>query len=307
MANATIPNFLVVGAPKAGTTSMNRYLSEHLEVYMPARKGLHYFTCQDLMRCSNGPGDKEAIQNICTTFDQYQSFYATVPSSALAIGDASPSYLFYSNCIPSIKQTLGSQVKIIIMIRNPVERAFSNYLHMVSNKRENLSFFDALLAEDGRVKQGWGDFWQYRGHSLYYAKLKDYLDAFGASQVKVINHDEFAHNTLRSMQDIYTFLNVDPSFVPMNINVIYGKTGTSRSRLLSEWVNKSVVFKPLFIKILPKKILRRLKVYKDRIIEKNTVKEVNIAQRAIEFLNPFFQEDIALTENLLQIDLRQWK
>lgn len=301
-----LPNFLVVGAPKAGTTSMHRYLSEHPAIYVPPKKGLHYFTYDHLREKINGPGDREAIAGFCKTFPEYESHFADVPSQCQAIGDASPSYLYFSSCIPQIQKYLGSSTKIIIMIRNPIDRAFSMYLHLVRAKRETLSFYDALQAEDDRLKWGWGDAWFYKAHSLYCSKIKDYLEAFGHNNVKVIEHNDFSNHTLHTMQEVYSFLGVDKTYIPHNIGVVYGKTGFYADGL-TRFLAKRHPIKTLARKAIPARWLGTLRNMKYAYINKRTQKTTMPDARSLTFLRAYFSHDVTQLEQLLQIDLSAWK
>lgn len=205
----TLPNFLIVGVPKAGTTSLYKYLSQHPDVYVPQIKEPHYFSRNFLLKCISGPGGDRATKDVCTTFTKYEKLFNGVKSET-SIGEASPSYFYFDECIGDIKSTLGSEIKIIILIRNPIARAFSNYLHLIRERREKLTFFDALQHEKIRVESGWGDFWRYADHSLYASRLAKYFDAFDRKNIKVIIFEEFAANTANTVRSTFEFLGVDP-------------------------------------------------------------------------------------------------
>ena len=299
-----LPNFLVVGAPRSGTTSIYEYLSEHPEIYLPVKKELHYFTHDYLAKNSNGPKDMEMWY--CKTLDEYKTFFQTIPSSARAVGDVSPSYLFFPECIPKIKELLGEDVKIIMILRNPIERAFSNYLHMVRLQRETLNFFDALNAEEERLAKGWRNIWLYKRHSLYYEKVKRYIEEFGSSKVKVVLHDDFANNTLETMQDVYRFLDVAAEFVPKNINIIYGKSGSYKNRLV-EFLIRPHPIKSFAKPFVLKKVLRIVKNFQVSHIGHNMKTEILQDDHCIAFLQQYFKKNINQLEHLLQVDLSMWK
>ena len=299
-----LPNFLVVGAPRTGTTSMYRYLSEHPEIYLPTKKELHYFTHDYLTKNSNGPKDKEF--SYCKTLDEYTMFFQSVPSNAKAVGDISPSYLFFPQCISGIKGLLGESVRIIIMLRNPIERAFSNYLHMVRSNRETLSFFDALQAEEERLEKGWRNIWLYKGHSLYYEKVQRYIEDFGSSKVKVILYDDFSKYTLKTVQDVYRFLGVAAEFVPENINVIYNRSGAYKNRAV-EFIVRPHPIKSFVKLVLPQKALSILRNFKESHIGRDMNTEILRDGQCIAFLRQYFNEDINRLEHLLQVDLSMWK
>ncbi len=284
---------------------MHRYLSEHPEIYVTDRKGLHYFTYPDLAANVAGPGDAAAIHGFCQTLEEYAAHYSAVENQK-AIGDNSPSYLYYAHCIPKIQDTLGDQVRIIAMVRNPIDRAFSNYQHLVRTKRETLSFYDALQAEEERTRNHWGDFWHYRGHSLYYAKVKPYIDAFGADRVMVVVQDDLERNTLDVVQAVYRFLQVDDTFAPGNVSVVYGKGGAVNTPL-GTVLGRPGRWKVALKSLLPRPFYRRLRNAKDAYISRNTVQVDRPDPLAVAWLKPHFAEDIVQLETLLRRGLDAWK
>ena len=145
---ARLPNFVVIGAPKCGTTSLFYYLQRHPEVYLPVRKELHFFTFEEHSAQARGPGDDNVLANLCSTWPEYLSHYVDVGDEP-AVGEVSPSYLASAAACPRIRERLGP-VKILAILRDPVQKAFSQYLHLVHEGRETLSFVEALRAEEQR-------------------------------------------------------------------------------------------------------------------------------------------------------------
>ena len=295
-----LPNFLIVGAPRTGTTSMHRYLSEHPEIFLAGKKELHYFTNEYLTANSNGPKDK--VYRYCKTLDEYRAFFQDVPAKAKAVGEISPSYLFFPQCIPKIKALLGESVRIIIMLRNPIERAYSNYWHMVNLKRETLTFWDALQAEEERLERGWRNIWLYKRHSLYSEKVRRYIEEFGSSKVKVLLYDDFSSNTLRTLQDVHRFLGVRAEFAPKNIDVVFGGRGVEKRRSLGPRPIKSLVKL-----LLPRRALGVLRKLQEPGVRGNAKGEALPDDRCVAFLRQYFSEDITRLEKLLQADLSMWK
>ncbi|MGH8068507.1 MAG: sulfotransferase family protein [Candidatus Entotheonellia bacterium] len=295
-----LPNFLIVGAPRTGTTSMHRYLSEHPEIFLAAKKELHYFTHDYLTENSNGPKDRE--YQYCKTLDEYRAFFQAVPSNAKAVGEISPSYLFFPQCIPKIKALLGESVRIIIMLRNPIERAFSNYWHMVNSKRETLPFWDALQAEEERLERGWRNIWLYKRHSLYHEKVRRYIEEFGSSRVKVLLYDDFSNNTLRTLRDAQRFLGVRAEFAPKNIDVVFGGRGVERRKSVARRRIKSLVKL-----LLPQRVFGVLRKLEEAGAGGNAKSEARPDDQCVAFLRQYFSEDINRLERLLQTNLSMWK
>ncbi|MEX1670636.1 sulfotransferase [Zhongshania guokunii] len=205
-----MPNFFVVGAPKAGTTSLYGYLRLHPDVYLPDTKELHYFSHQELLEHDKGPGDKSALQDICRSMYEYKSHYRS-NKVYKSVGDISPSYLFYHGAAAEISAICPS-AKIIIMLRNPAEKAYSQYCHLVRSGREVLTFRDGLESEGDRVRAKWNDMWHYVSGSRYLEAVNKYLDVFGRNNVKIVYFEEFTTNTSEVMRDICDFLEIGSTY-----------------------------------------------------------------------------------------------
>lgn len=289
---ARLPNFLVIGAPKSGTTSLYYYLRQHPEVFLPVQKELHYFSYEKLKANANGPGDARVLATLCATGEEYAQHY-TGAKGERAIGDISPSYLYYG-VQGRIKQELG-EVKIIVMLRNPVEKAYSQYMHMVRDQHETLPFYDALMAEETRRSDGWSDIWRYAESSLYADRLRAFMDCFGRENVHVILFDEFTAQPEVVMRRLLGFLGVDESF-RINSDEVYNRTGEARSRTVANFLNRPNTVKTLIKCITPDawRIALRL-----RIMDVNTAEKPAMDDRAAIYLRNYFADDVAKLETLL--------
>ena len=133
----TLPNFLIIGAAKSGTTALYRYLYDHPEIYMSERKELHYFSYPETSKLTKGPHTYKRLS--VSTLAEYMTFFDGARDE-IAIGEASPSYLYLPGTAERIYQLLPN-VKIIAILRNPVERAFSAYMHARRDKWEPIPDF----------------------------------------------------------------------------------------------------------------------------------------------------------------------
>jgi len=242
------PTFLVIGAPKSGTTSLYAYLRQHPQIFLPTQKELHFFSYKDLASNCGGPGDKAALRQLCPDAATYLKHYAAV-ANEIAIGDISPSYLYYAQSAERIVSLLG-KVKIIAMLRDPVAKAFSQYMHLIRENRETLSFGDALLAEESRVRDGWSDMWRYKESGFYAKRLECYLNTFGSDNVLVVFFEEFVKDTANVLQRIYGFLGVDPA-VNVDTSGIFNRTGLPRNKAVSDFLANESVAKSLAKRIIP--------------------------------------------------------
>lgn len=171
------PNFLIIGAAKSGTTSLYHYLKQHPEIYLSPVKEPKFFCFYQEKLDWQGPGDQKAILNYVTDIDQYFSLFEGVRNET-AIGEATPWYIYSESAVKKIKAFIPD-AKLIAILRDPAERAYSHFLHLLREGREPLADFqDALDAEEERTRRNWGWTWQYKSRGLYYSQLKKYFDTF---------------------------------------------------------------------------------------------------------------------------------
>ena len=200
------PNFFIVGAAKAGTTSLHAYLSQHPEVFMSALKEPHYFSSFE------ASPEFDNFMPVIRDSRAYQELFLG-SEGYTAVGEASPSYLCDSDAAIRIRSAIPNS-KIIISLRNPVQRAYSQYLMDYNKGYVALPFGDALEADQARTEKGWGVSFQYIEHGLYADQVERYLNAFGRSKVMVILFEDLIRETAVVMQEVARFLDVDPAGFP---------------------------------------------------------------------------------------------
>lgn len=259
----------------------------------------------------NGPGDKEPAKRICNSFTFYQENFKNVQNEK-AIIDVSPSYFFFAKTsIKEIKKYLGSNVKIIILLRDPIERAFSNYLHKLRLFHEFLPFDEAIEIEQQRIDEGYGDFWFYKEHSLYFEKLSLFFSEFGPEQVKVILFEELKTDPLSVCQELFKFVGVDDTFSPGNTSTVFNKGALYEEGPLTQFlvrphqsVNK---VKSTLKKILPSPITSFLKGQERRLLNSRKIDKPVMTNSAIETLGSFFKDDVSSLKKEFDINVTTWK
>ena len=251
-----LPSFVVVGAPKCGTTSLYHYLGQHPEVFLPARKELHYFSHDRLCANSAGPGDAHVLRSACATRSEYEGYYTGAEGFA-AVGDVSPSYLYYHEAAERMHEEL-EQARIVMILRDPVEKAFSHYMHLVRDNREPLTFCQALEAEEERTREGWAALWRYVGGSRYAGGVEHYLRVFGEERVLVLFQEELRADPTSCLGELFRFVGVDASFRP-NTDTVYHRSGRPRSRLLADLVSKPGPVSTLARVLLPPALRDRVR------------------------------------------------
>lgn len=205
------PNFLIVGAPKCGTTSLSFYLRQHPDVFLPPdtpgmstpKTEPHYFI-QPKSAMGVGPGKMNGLSKPDSLDDYYKCFSEC--SDERMIGEASPGYLYlYNNSIKNILNFVGD-IKIIIMLRDPVARAFSSHMHHVRNNHDPISFEQALAKEQERDRKNCWFGCQLRGVGMYYTQVRAFLEQF--KDVLVLISEDFRHDLNGELRKVYEFLGV---------------------------------------------------------------------------------------------------
>ncbi len=297
-----LPNFLIVGAAKSGTTALYYFLKAHPEIYMSPVKEPKFITSNFLKYPFNGPGDYEIEKKIIKRFEDYCLLFKKVTLEK-AIGEASADNLYYyEDSIHYIKKFLR-EPKIIIILRNPVERAYSAYLHLVRDGRERLSFEEALEREEERMKKNWEFIWFYKDVGFYYAQVKAYLNSF--EKVKVCLYEDLQNAPSTLLKEIYTFLEVDPNFV-QDTSAKYNISGVPLSRRFHNFLINSNPLKEktkslLNIFFTEEQLGRMVEFLKVKNLYKPRIKK-----ETREYLKKLYREDILKLQELINRDLRHW-
>jgi len=293
--NNYLPNFLIVGATKSGTTSLYKYLIQHPQIYLNESVKETNFFVQPKNILGNGPR-YYADDSYAHTFDEYLELFKEVdPQKHKAIGEVCTTYLhFYKNTIPNIKKHLEDP-KIIIILRNPVERAYSHYMHNVRDGDEELSFEEALNAESRRIEENLWLSFRLKTLGYYLEPVKSYLKNF--SQVKVyIFEEDLVGNELALLDNIASFLNVrDYQFDKIQR---YNKSGTPQISLLKKVLHNDNFINKVIRKILGEGIFENLK-------NKNLKKGEMDSEIKKELLTEYMPE-IKKLESVLNRDLSIW-
>ncbi|MEW6072942.1 MAG: sulfotransferase [Planctomycetota bacterium] len=292
-----LPNFVVIGAPRCGTTSLFHWLRQHPGVYLPVRKELHFFSYPILAAHCAGPGDREALAGLVASWDEYQAHYAGAREEA-AVGEVSPSYLLHSSARHAIAERLG-QVKVIALLRDPVEKAYSQHALLARQGREDLPFAAALDAEEERRRRGWGDLWWYAAGARYAPGIEDYAATFGRENVLVVRFEDLEREPRAALPGVLAFLGVDPG-VPIDTAGPLNRAGGARFRLLSRILDGGGPAKRLIKRVLPERVRVPLRL---RLSDWNTVERPPLDLECRRRLAARLADDVRRLERFLGRDL----
>ncbi|MBP0021276.1 MAG: sulfotransferase [Cyanobacteria bacterium SBLK] len=290
-----LPTFLIIGVEKSGTTSIYNYLKQHPQVYMSPIKETNFLE-RDWER------DKSEKKAKIITFEAYRDLFKDA-TDEIAIGEASPNYLFHcKTSIPRIKQYVPN-VKAIAILRDPVERAYSDYLMHI---RDAINFGKVKTLSEQVQFSARSSFTLRKG--LYCEPVQHFFDNFGRDRVKICLYDDLSQNSETFMQDIYRFLEVDDRFnadtsqraqtaaVPKNIlvNRLIRTKNPVRSAI-------APVLKLVFSQEMRDNIRKTLIRFNSQ--EKEAIP---LTPEEKQMLQDYYREDILKLQDLLQRDLSAW-
>ena len=298
----TWPNFLLIGAAKAGTSSVFAYLGQHPEVFVSPVKEPNYFALAGQRVAYAGPGDMIVNRASITDEPRYRALFRGA-AGAKAVGEASTLYLYAPGAAAAIHQDVP-EARIIAILRDPTERAYSSFLHMRRDGRESVeSFEEALDLEKSRIDQHWEHLWHYTGLGLYHAQLERYLALFPRDRVGVWLYDDLEAEPGRVLREVFAFLGVDPTFEP-DMSVRHKVAGTPRSKTLHAILTQPNPVKSMAKRLLPAGV--RSRAY-GAMMQRN-VREHRESMRADtrQRLQALFRPDVERLERLLERDLSTW-
>ena len=296
-----LPNFLNVGAAKSGTSSLHNYLNQHPEVFMPSynSEGMKVkeprFLIKDLV--------KHRLHNGVWSWVEYKSLFNDVIDEK-AIGESTVLYLYYyKDAIKNIKEKLGNDVKIIIMLRNPADRAYSAFQHVSRGFKEQNSFEESLEMEDGRLEREGNltPMVMYKDMGLYYEMVKAYQENF--KDVHIVIYDDFRDDTESEMKKAYQFLGISDN-KDIDYETRHNIGGKRwKNNMMKHLLMRKNTIKSIFKKIIPKGLRRGIR---NNLVSASTNKVPPMKDHTRIMLNDFFREDVKQLSTLLNRDLTHW-
>ncbi|MEN8215313.1 MAG: sulfotransferase [Pseudomonadota bacterium] len=294
-----LPNFLIIGAAKSGTTSIASYLGQHPQVYMSPLKEPHFFAFEGEQLDLRGPAYREVHRTAVTDLETYQRLFQNV-SNEIAIGEASTTYLVFPGTAERIKRYIP-EVKLIVILRHPVEKAFSSFLHLRRDGREkSTDFIQAFNDSESRTLGNWTPLWLYKQMGFYYSQLQRYYNLFDRDQIKVYLYEDLHKNPLGLISDIYHFIGVDNTFVP-DISIRENVSGIPRNRMIHSLLHSKNPIR----NILGNSYRKLPLSFRNSIRRSNLSKPVLPIEIRNELID-IYREDILKLQVLIQRELSVW-
>lgn len=227
-----VPDVIVIGAPRSGTTSLYRYLDAHPEVYMSPLKETRFFAYEGREVDYRGPADAHAYnRDTVTDAKAYRKLFEG-RESGQKTGEATPVYLYRGDRAASRIRHHRPHVRLVAIFRNPVERAYSDFLNMVRLGWEPLHNFEKALAEEeARIAAHWSPYYHYHAKGFYAEQLRPYLDTFRRDQMQFLLFEDLQEDATAVMEELFSFVKVD-SDVSVDTQTRHNRSGLPRVRLL---------------------------------------------------------------------------
>lgn len=290
-----IPNFFILGAPKAGTTSLFDYIKQHPEVFPSSHKETQFFFKEELYE----KGHEFYLDRF---FDGAENY--------LLKGECTPAYLSNPETVaPRIKNLLDSRsAKFIVILRDPVKRAWSNYLHRRRVFAEEKTFDRALKNEENRLKKDKSNFSCYYYVGLYGLHLSKWFEYFPKEDFLILNFDELKEDE-KLLKKVFAFLGIDSS---VSIKTDYKKNVASEARF--RWLTRLKLNLPdivgkIYRTIVPKHNEHKYRTRINRLLEKpiQGKEKPKMSSRIENKLRKKYKNDINLLEEILGRDFSKWK
>jgi len=299
-----LPNVIIPGAPKAGTTSIAAILNQHPDIYVPPIKEPRFFIKDQIIELAdNDPLKRYLLKSSITDWEKYKEIYDKKQKFKF---DASIQYLFYyKTTVFKIKEYLGDP-HIILILRNPIYRAFSNYVFNIKSEKCS-TLTDAIKDELNGGRDNLNSFYHYYKQGLYYEQVKLFKDNF--SKVTVLFYEDFQKNNLAFVNSICTALEIP---VMEKINEL-PKLNTSaklswRGQLiLGKYSPIGIIYNHILPIFISRGVLfnKKLKIVA-RFSKKEEQAKIVLTNNEKEFLTDLYKNDVKQLMGLLNIDHCPW-
>lgn len=287
-----MPNFLIIGVSKAGTTSLVSYLQQHPQIFMAPQKCCQFFAIEGNIEIKNRYPKKRIID-----IKEYKKLFDGVRGE-LAIGEASNIYLSSEAASKRIKEYIPD-AKIIAILRNPADREYSLYMMQVFWGDIPLRDFTQWVKEH----KEWLSKVDRADTLFYYYNLKRYYGLFPKNNIKVYFFEDFLNDPFIILKDIFRFLHVDPSLTP-DISIKYNVGGTPKRQSLHNLLIKPNLIKSIIKRILPLSEKSRKNLY--RKLLHFTTERTTLPPEARRIIIDICREDILKLQEFLGRDLSGW-
>ena len=302
-----MPDFLVIGAGKSGTTSINNYLAQHPQIFMSPRKEPNFFAYEtiDKETLRHDPPQYEYYLQSVTQLEDYLALFAGAQEGQL-IGETSNTYLYTPAAYHRIEHYIP-QAKLIAILRHPADRLYSRFLHLSKyNQPPTPNFRDALNRDSV--------WWQRPDlihEGLYYTHLSNYFDLFNPERIKIYLYDDLSSDLHQMLKSMFSFLGVKDNFQP-DTSVTYNTSGIVKNRVYNKVMGQNGIVQKSIKTLLPNSQYESLK--KNNLIHRtlDNFRNINLRKPAIDpeirnkLIKEVYHDEIQNLQSLINRDLSLW-
>ena len=298
-----LPDFLVAGVPKAGTTALHAALSRHPDLYMSPIKEPKFFLTDGPPPSKGGPGDVLTYREHVWQRDRYEALFDAAPPG-VPRGESTPLYLYDRAALRRIRDLIPA-ARLVVILRDPVERAHSNWTHLWSAGLEpEPDFVRACAEEERRIAAGWASFWHYTGLGMYGAHLDYAFSLFPREQLLVVRYRRLVDEPVATLDRICAFLGVETGLISEipreNVTAHPERTLSHRAVAVGMRASDSIG------RLLPGTTGATMTSRIERFLQRGNRERQPLDWRQREALLPVFRQDIRLLEEVLEEDFSDW-
>ncbi len=297
------PDFFIIGAPKAGTSALHSALAQHPQLFMSPVKEPKFFLCSGPPPREGGPGDAHSYREWIWRQDDYEELFGDAPPGALC-GESTPFYLADPDAVARIRSVVPD-AKLIAILRDPVDRAYSNWAHLWADGLETIEDFVTACGEEGRrTEAGWAPFWRYLSTGLYGQQLERLYSIFPKEQVHLIRYKWLVDEPTGTLNDVCRFLGIRENEI---LDVPAENVGTYVEPSVYGQVLRAIFRVGAAIgSLFPPRVWRKVSVPLLWLIQRNPQHRPELPQQERAKLVGYFEADVRLLEQLTGWDLRDW-
>ena len=299
-----LPDFLVIGAPKAGTTALHSALAGHPALCMSPIKEPKFFLSDGPPPTRGGPGDALTYREHVWKREDYEALFDGAPAGTLR-GESTPLYLYDRDAMCRIREMIPG-ARLIAIIRDPVERAHSNWTHLWSAGLEPVGdFVRACAEEERRIAAGWASFWHYTGLGRYGEQLAHVFALFPREQVHVIRYRQLVDDPARALDGICDFLGVPPGVVTEvpRQNVTAHPEATRAHRTVAQILRAGAAAGRFLPGAAADTVIGRLEWF----LQRSSRERQPLSWQQRQALIPRFEADLELLGRVLDANFSDWR